>query len=40
MDRHGQMQAFLAVSQTLSLAAAARQLGLSAPTVTRAVEAL
>lgn len=40
MDRHGQMRVFLAVSQTLSLAAAARRLALSPPTVTRAVEAL
>jgi len=40
MDRQQQMQVFLAVSQTLSLAAAARQLELSAPTVTRAIDAL
>ena len=40
MDRHQQMQVFLAVCQTLSLAAAARQLELSAPTVTRAIDAL
>lgn len=40
MDRHQQMRVFLAVSQTLSLASAARQLELSAPTVTRAIDAL
>lgn len=40
MDRQQQMQVFVAVSQTLSLAAAARQLELSAPTVTRAIDAL
>lgn len=40
MDRQQQMQVFLAVSQTLSLAAAARQMELSTPTVTRAIDAL
>jgi len=40
MDRQKQMQVFLAISQTRSLAAAARQQELSAPTVTRAMDAL
>lgn len=40
MDRQQQMQVFLAVSQTQSLAAAARQLTLSTATVTRAIGAL
>lgn len=40
MDRQQQMQVFLTTSQTLSLAATARLLQLSAPTVTRAIDTL
>jgi DNA-binding transcriptional LysR family regulator len=40
MDRHQQMQIFLAVAEELSLAAAARRLEVSPPTVTRAIAAL
>ena len=40
MDRHHEMRVFQAVVADLSLAAAARRLQLSAPTVTRAVAAL
>jgi DNA-binding transcriptional LysR family regulator len=40
MDRHHEMRVFSAVASDLSLAAAARQLSLSAPTVTRAMAAL
>lgn len=40
MDRQHDMQVFLVVSQTLSLAAAARQLNISTPTATRAIDAL
>lgn len=40
MNRQHEMQVFLAVSQTLSLAAAARQLNISTPTATRAIDAL
>lgn len=40
MDRHHEMRVFQAVAFDLSLAAAARRLQLSAPTVTRAIAAL
>lgn len=40
MDRHHEMRVFQAVAADLSLAAAARRLQLSAPTVTRAIAAL
>jgi DNA-binding transcriptional LysR family regulator len=40
MDRQQQMHLFLAVAEDLSLAAAARRLEVSAPTVTRAIAAL
>jgi len=40
MDRHDEMTAFLAVVEDRSLAAAARRLNVSAPTVTRAIAAL
>lgn len=40
MDRLQEMQVFLAVSQSLSLAAAARSLNISTPTATRAIDAL
>jgi DNA-binding transcriptional LysR family regulator len=40
MDRHDEMTAFLAVVEDRSLAAAARRLDVSAPTVTRAIAAL
>ena len=40
MDRHQQMHIFLAVAEDLSLAAAARRLEVSPPTVTRAIAAL
>lgn len=40
MDRHQQMDIFLAVAEHLSLAAAARRLRISAPTVTRALATL
>jgi DNA-binding transcriptional LysR family regulator len=40
MDRHAEMTAFLAVVEDRSLAAAARRLNLSVPTVTRAIGAL
>ena len=40
MDRHDQMAAFLKVVEERSLAAAARRLNVSAPTVTRAIAAL
>lgn len=40
MDRHHEMQVFMAVLSDLSLAAAARRLEISAPTVTRAISAL
>jgi len=40
MDRHDQMAAFLTVVEDRSLAAAARRLNVSAPTVTRAIAAL
>lgn len=40
MDRHHEMRVFQAVAADLSLAAAARRLNLSAPTVTRAIAAL
>lgn len=40
MDRHHEMQVFLAVVEDLSLAAAARRLNISAPTVTRAMATL
>lgn len=40
MDRYQQMRAFQAVAEDLSLAAAARRLNMSAPTLTRAIAAL
>lgn len=40
MDRLQEMQVFLAVTETLSLAAAARRLNMSTPTATRAIDAL
>lgn len=40
MDRHHEMNVFLAVASELSLAAAARRLEISAPTVTRALASL
>lgn len=40
MDRHHEMSVFLAVASELSLAAAARRLEISAPTVTRALASL
>lgn len=40
MDRHHEMSVFLAVASELSLAAAARRLNISAPTVTRALASL
>jgi len=40
MDRHDEMTVFLAVVEDRSLAAAARRLDVSAPTVTRAIAAL
>ncbi|WP_372866491.1 LysR family transcriptional regulator [Pseudomonas sp.] len=40
MDRYQQMRAFQAVAEDLSLAAAARRLNLSAPTLTRAIATL
>lgn len=40
MDRHHEMRVFQAVAEDLSLAAAARRLELSPPTVTRAISAL
>ena len=40
MDRHHEMRVFQAVVSDLSLAAAARRLNISAPTVTRAIAAL
>ncbi|MDA7086745.1 LysR family transcriptional regulator [Pseudomonas sp. SA3-5] len=40
MDRYQQMRAFQAVAEALSLAAAARRLSLSAPTLTRAIATL